>query len=168
MIPMRIDISGWRAAGAGLDCSFRHQVLALQDVMEREIAEGRMTDVPKSEEYGCHTYGREFTMPAGALVIGKIHRHPHLNFITKGKVVVATEFGREVYEAPVTFISRPGTKRAVYVLEECVWTTVHLTRCEGEENLGEIEQEVIAPSFECLEDVRSDPEMGRLIEEVLS
>lgn len=179
MIASRMDLSAWdRNRGVmDLSASFRRNVVSLEHKLKDSIAQGEFEDVmpdcslrhwfvPKSEEYGCHTYAREFTMPTGALVIGKIHRHPHLNFISKGRVLVATEQGTEVLAAPTTFISQPGTKRAVYVIEECVWTTVHLTRDSGEENLDSIEHEVIAPSYDSLELARQDPEMLRLIEEV--
>ncbi len=38
-----------------------------------------------------------------------------------------TEFERDVYEAPVTFVSKVGTKRAVYAEEDTIWTTIHIT-----------------------------------------
>jgi hypothetical protein len=66
----------------------------------------------------------------------------------KGKVSVATEFGKKYFEAPCTFVSEVGLKRAVYAEEDTIWTTVHLTAHTGEENRGKIEQEVIAPTYE--------------------
>jgi quercetin dioxygenase-like cupin family protein len=87
------------------------------------------------------------TIPKGTVIIGKIHRHQHLNFITKGKVIVSTEFGKKEYTAPCTFISEVGLKRAVYALEDTLWTTVHLTEHRGEENLDKMEAEIIATSY---------------------
>lgn len=94
-------------------------------------------------------YAREIEVPAGTLVVGKIHRHAHVNVISKGRVMVATP-GADVeeLEAPVTFISQPGTKRAVLALTDTVWTTVHVTEST---DLAEIERQVIAPSFDALE-----------------
>jgi hypothetical protein len=137
---------------------FAEKIFSLQDKMTESIKNGEIEDVegdctlinyftPKSEEYGCHMYAREFTMPKNACIVGKIHRHAHLNFITRGEIVVVTDGGLNRYKAPVTFVSEPGTKRAVFVVEECTWTTVHLTSVAGEENLDTIEDEVIAPSF---------------------
>ncbi len=93
-------------------------------------------------------YVREITMPAGMLVVGKVHRHAHANFISKGKVHVITEHGEAVLEAPCSFISEPGTQRVVHVLEECVWATVHST---DKTDLADIEREVIADSHDDIE-----------------
>ena len=138
---------------------FRQKVLTLQQGMQQKIAEGELESTledctlshffaPVDEKYGCGTYARQMFIPKGTVIIGKIHRHQHLNFIMKGKVSVATEFGKKYFEAPCTFVSEVGLKRAVYAEEDTIWTTVHLTEHMGEENLGKIEQEVIAPTYE--------------------
>lgn len=91
------------------------------------------------------SYGRELHMPAGMIVIGKIHKHAHINVISKGYVVVVTEHdGVLEYTAPCTFVSKPGTKRVVLTLEDTVWTTMHVT---DKTDLAEIEREVIAQDF---------------------
>lgn len=138
---------------------FRQDILVVQDGLQKLIAQGALESTledctlkhyfsPKDEKYGCCTYAREMMIPKGTLIIGKIHRHQHLNFISKGKVVVFTEFGEKHLEAPCTFISEVGLKRAVYAEEDTLWTTVHMTEFESEVELDKIEQEVIAPSYD--------------------
>jgi hypothetical protein len=138
---------------------FRQDILVVQDGLQKLIAQGALESTledctlkhyfsPKDEKYGCCTYAREMMIPKGTLIIGKIHRHQHLNFISKGKVVVFTEFGEKHLEAPCTFISEVGLKRAVYAEEDTLWTTVHMTEFESETELDKIEQEVIAPSYD--------------------
>ena len=137
---------------------FREAILSAQERMQKLIADGAIESTlenctlkhyytPIDEKYGCCTYAREMFIPKNTVIIGKIHRHQHLNFITKGKVVVATEFGEKNFEAPCTFISEVGLKRAVYALEDTLWTTVHMTEHKGEENLDKMEAEVIAPDY---------------------
>lgn len=125
----------------------REAILDIQERLSSAVSNGELQEpvMPLRHIFTDGAYARELTMPAGSLVIGKIHKHSHLNFITKGKVAVATEFGQEVYTAPYTFVSQPGTKRVVYILEETVWTTVHVT---PETDLEKIEDYVIAKSFE--------------------
>lgn len=95
------------------------------------------------------SYGREIELPMGSTVVGKIHRHAHVNVISKGHVLVSTpEGGLEELRAPLTFVSAPGTKRAVLALEDTIWTTIHVV--DGTD-LEKIEAEVIAPSFEAYE-----------------
>ena len=140
---------------------FRQAVLEAQQLMTQAIVNGAIKDVsyqctlkhyftPVDPKYGCAAYAREIFLPKGSLVIGKIHRHAHLNFISKGKVSVATEFGKQYFEAPCTFVSEVGLKRAVYAEEDTTWTTVHLTQFNSEADLDKIEEEVIAPDYETL------------------
>jgi len=137
---------------------FRQRIFEAQEKMQKLIADKVMPSAledctlkhyftPMDDKYGCCTYAREMTIPKGTVIIGKIHRHEHLNFITKGKVIVSTEFGQKEYKAPCTFISEVGLKRAVYALEDTLWTTVHLTEHRGEANLEKMEAEIIAPSY---------------------
>lgn len=138
---------------------FRQKILSFQDNLQSSIDDGVTDDVldqcalkhyftPISDEYGCSVYGREILLPKGTVIVGKIHRHAHLNIISKGKVSVATEHGRKYMEAPCTFVSEPGLKRAVYAEEDSIWTTIHLTAKPGEDNLVDIENEVISPTYE--------------------
>lgn len=127
--------------------------------MHAEIDAGRMYDsepdcpvthhfTPISDKYGCAVYGREITLKAGTAVIGKLHRHAHLNIISSGEVVVNTEYGIKHYKAPCTFVSEPGLKRAVIAVHDTVWVTVHLTDSPGEDNLEHIEEEVISQTYD--------------------
>lgn len=141
--------------------SFREKVLTVENGMKKAIEEGDIESTledcllthhftPKDDKYGCHTYAREMFIPKDTVIIGKIHRHQHLNFIMKGQVSVATEFGKKYFTAPCIFISEVGLKRAVYAEEDTIWVTVHLTEHTGEENLNKVEQEVIAPSYDAM------------------
>ena len=57
--------------------------------------------------------------------LGKIHLKEHVSFLLKGKmVIVDEENGRQTIEAPATIISQPGIKRAVYAIEDCIFTNV--------------------------------------------
>ena len=147
------------AQNAPSKVQFRQDILTVQDGLQQMIAEGAVESTledctlthyftPKDEKYGCCTYAREMFIPKGTLIIGKIHRHQHLNFISKGRVRVVTEFGTKYLEAPCTFVSEVGLKRAVYAEEDTLWTTVHLTEFESEAELDKIEQEVISPSYD--------------------
>jgi hypothetical protein len=138
--------------------AFREKILNAQGVMMTNIADGKLSDAlpscilthtytPIHEEYGAGTYARQMFIPKGTLIIGKIHRHQHLNFIMQGRVSVATEFGPKVFEAPCVFVSEVGLKRAVYAEEDTIWVTVHQTKFTGEENLDKMEDELIAPDY---------------------
>ena len=149
---------------------FRENILTVQEGMLKMIASGAAKDTlpdcklthyysPIDENYGCGTYARQMFIPKGTLIIGKIHRHQHLNFIMQGKVSVSTEFGPKYFEAQCIFVSEVGLKRAVIAEEDTIWVTVHLTKHLGEENLAKMEEEVIAPSYKELGLIDSTKEL---------
>lgn len=72
-------------------------------------------------------YMRELTMPAGAIVVSQIHLHEHPFIVVKGEVSVYD--GKELVriKAPYKGITKPGTKRVLYIHEETTWITFHAT-----------------------------------------
>jgi hypothetical protein len=109
------------------------------------------TDCPLKHTFAPGMYAREIFLPAETFIVGKIHKHAHLNIVTRGRCTVVTEFGRREIDAsagPVTFTSDAGSKRALYVHEDTVWTTIHAVQST---DLAEIEREIIAPDFEELD-----------------
>lgn len=105
-------------------------------------------------------YGREMWMPADCLITGKIHKTEHICILSKGKVTVANGGESVTYEAPATIISKVGAKRAVYAHEESVWTNFHATELSDPE---EIEEEIIAKSFEELDGLLARSDYDRFL-----
>jgi quercetin dioxygenase-like cupin family protein len=106
---------------------------------------GDSDQMPLKHSFADGVYVREIFIPKGSVLTGKIHKHSHPNFLMKGEVVVVTEGGgREHLKAPLSIISEPGTKRAVYALEDTVWITVHVT---NDTDLEKIEEHVIAKDY---------------------
>jgi len=151
----------------------RQKVINLEVAMKKGIASGELEDsledcvwkhyfAPIVDEFGCGTYAREMTIPKGTVVVGKIHKHAHINIISKGQVSVVTEHGKKYYTAPCTFVSEVGLKRAVYAEEETIWTTIHLTKNLSEDKLDKIEEEVIAESYEDIGLIASEEELNLL------
>ena len=103
---------------------------------------------PLKHSFSDGIYVREISIPAGMIIVGKIHKHDHPNFLLKGNVVVITEKdGIEELTGPCSMISKPGTKRALYAKTDLIWTTVHLNPTNTQD-LVELEKEIIADSFE--------------------
>jgi hypothetical protein len=153
--------------------AFRQSVLALEGHMRKAIDDGEMPSAepdcpvthyfsPIDPKYGCCTYARQIFMPKGTVVIGKIHKHQHLNFIMQGRVSVSTEFGIKYFQAPCVFVSEVGLKRAVFVEEDCIWCTVHMTQFSSEADLDKIEDEVIAKDYQQLGLLASTAQIGAL------
>ncbi len=143
----------------------RDRIVAMEKEAFRAAGAGELetldmdANFPLRHIFAPGAYAREMTIRAGHWAIGKIHKHAHLSFITKGRIAVLTEDGPTVITAPYTFVNTPGTKRVVLALEDTVWTTVHIT---NKTDLTEIEDEVIAKSFEEIEVIEMEQKQREL------
>lgn len=73
-------------------------------------------------------YVREIFMPAGTLITSLIHKTTHPFFVLKGKVSVYSDNdGEQLLEAPFVGTTTPGTRRVLFIHEDCVWATCHKT-----------------------------------------
>lgn len=100
-------------------------------------------DCPLKHYFAPGVYIREIFMPAGSIVIGKIHKTEHFNIIQKGCVTLHKEDGtREMLTGPLTFISGPGVQKVLYIHEDTIWSTVHVTE---NRDLESLETELIEP-----------------------
>lgn len=119
------------------------------------LLEGAVREAPQMEFSLKHTftegvYCREIFIPAGSVIVGKIHKHEHINFISKGRVTVLTKDGLQDLEGPCTMVSSKGTKRALYAHEDTVWTTIHANPT-NETDLSKLEDTIISKSYEALD-----------------
>lgn len=125
----------------------REEILALESAL-RTLPETKLGDqenCPLKHSFADGVYVREIFIPKGMLIVGKIHKHSHPNFLLKGDVSVVTEEGYKRIKGPCAMISPAGTKRVVYTHEDTVWITVHVTK---ETELDRIEEEIIAKNFD--------------------
>jgi hypothetical protein len=104
----------------------RQKIMAIQKACQALPDGVRMDESPPLKHWlAPGVYCREIHLPAGTVVVGKIHRHRHFNIISKGRITCYTEFGLETHSAPASFISEVGTKRVVHTHEDAIWTTIH-------------------------------------------
>lgn len=104
----------------------RQKIMAIQKACQALPDGERMDESPPLKHWlAPGIYAREIHLPAGTVVVGKIHRHRHFNIISQGSITCYTEFGLETHTAPASFISEVGTKRVVHTHEDAIWTTIH-------------------------------------------
>jgi hypothetical protein len=118
----------------------REGILLLQDALLMLP----QSDFPLRHYYADGQYAREMFIGKNKLLVGKIHKHSHINILSMGECTVVTEFGIQRLKAPLTFVSPKMTKRAIFAHKDTLWTTVHVT---DKTNLDEIEDEVIAKDY---------------------
>lgn len=70
-------------------------------------------------------YCREVFREAGVLVVGAVHKKEHFYLIVSGTVAITTDEGVQEVTGPHLFLSKPGTKRAVYAITDALCMTFH-------------------------------------------
>lgn len=130
--------------------SRRNRILDLEEAMKQvpdaygmvEFNEGKI-----KHHFGTGVYGRELFIPAGNVIVSKIHKGKTLNVIAKGVIsVIDPETGYKTYKAPHVFVSSPMTKRIVIAHEDTLWITSH-ENINDSEDLEEIESRIVAKNF---------------------
>ena len=98
------------------------QIKALQDVLMALP----QVDCPVQHFFSPGQYLRVCFIKAGALVVGKMHRHQHPAILLSGTAVINTDRGMETIHGWHVWTSQPNAKRAVAAITDCVFLTVHL------------------------------------------
>lgn len=114
------------------------------DELEAAMVENfEQIECPVTHLFTDGVYTREIFMPKGSLVTSKIHKTEHPYVLSKGKLLVSVDKGEWIeLEAPHTGITKAGTRRVAYILEDVIWTTFHANP-DNLSDLDEIEEMVI-------------------------
>lgn len=98
------------------------------------LTQAPAVDLPLVHRFTPGLYVREIFMPAGTLCTSKIHKTEHPFVITKGRVsVYIPGVGVEHFQAPHFGITKPGTRRVLYIHEDCTWITFHPNPTDDED-----------------------------------
>ena len=116
--------------------NMRASVVALQNVM-REMPQ---VEMQTRHYYADGMYARELSQPVGSVVVGKVHKREHLFILLSGRIKVVVDEEVQEISAPFVLVSKPGTKRALFALEDSAYLTVHKT---AKKNLAKIERELV-------------------------
>ena len=125
----------------------KDQIFKLEEVLQKlPQATARVT-----HHFAEGVYVRAIYLPKGIILTSKIHRYGCVNIMARGHVrtvtTTQTEEVVEVYKGFAIFSGTPGMKRAMVVLEDTVWITVHANP-DNERDLEKLEARFIANNFE--------------------
>ena len=70
-------------------------------------------------------YLREMFVPKDAWLTSKVHKTTHSYIVSMGVINIITDEGLVRVVAPYTGESKKGVRRMGFVLEDCIWTTIH-------------------------------------------
>ena len=130
-----------------IELEIRDKIASLEAALNIMVTDGVPTvDLPLNHYFTDGVYIREIFIPADTIVVGLIHKHAHLNYITKGEVTVLTKDGLEHLVGPCSMISGAGTKRALYTHTDTIWTTVHANPTE-ERDVDKLVASLTVPNY---------------------
>lgn len=90
-------------------------------------------------------YGRKQTLPATAVVVGRVHKRESLTILLYGELLIVKEDGeRQHHIGPDIWITKPGTQRVIYALTDSAWIGIWPTE---KTDMQEIENELTCMSM---------------------
>jgi hypothetical protein len=90
-------------------------------------------------------YGRKQTLPATAVVVGRVHKRESLTILLYGELIIVNEDGeRQHHISPDIWITKPGTQRVIYAMKDSAWIGVWPT---NKTDMQEIEDELTCMSM---------------------
>ena len=140
------------------DLPYREKVEKLQSMFASALASdvdinngGNSVVYPEATKYNHYfsdgLYVREMFCVKDYLGFTVIHNTANPLFLMKGKVAFSSENGVEELTAPTFILTKPGTKRVCYWLEDSVIVTVH-PNPDGLTDLDEIEKKMFSCNWD--------------------
>lgn len=90
-------------------------------------------------------YMREMFIPKGSILIGKVHKLPCMNIVSKGDISVLTETGSARIKAGYSINSPAGIQKVGYAHEDTIFINVFRT---DETDIEKIEHAIAFDSYE--------------------
>lgn len=107
------------------------------DQFEKEFSKRTQRIMPVRHLFTPGLYTREIFMPAGTLLTSRIHLFEHPYVISAGVVSVWDEgSGWVKLRAPHLGVTKPATRRVLYIHEDTTWTTFHVTTETDPDKIG--------------------------------
>jgi len=110
--------------------------------LQDHVAQLPQVDVPIFHHFAPNIYMRQMDVPAGTLMVTKMHKTEHFLTVLKGSATILDGNGLMQVQAPQIIKTQKGTKRVIYFHEDSSWMTAHPT---SETDLSEIEDQLIVP-----------------------
>lgn len=141
-----------------VDLPYREKVEELQQIVlenlpdDVDVADGGNKVVyPSATKYNHYfsdgLYVREMFCKKDYFGFTVIHNTANPLFLMKGKVAFSSEDGVDELTAPMFILTKPGTKRVCYWLEDSVIVTVH-PNPDGLTDLDEVEKKMFSCNWD--------------------
>lgn len=110
------------------------------DMVESIMAEYPQLECPLVHRFTKNMYIREVSVPAGSWLTTRIHKDEHPFALSKGTITMWDGETQIDISAPFGGITKENTRRIVFVHEDCVFTTFHVT---DKKTVEDVESEIL-------------------------
>lgn len=97
------------------------------DRLQEAVAAVPQIELQTQHDFCPGFYARSVLIPAGTVLVGKVHATEHIFMVTQGDISITTDDGVMRVQAPFQAICRPGTKRAGFAHTDTVCVNIHIT-----------------------------------------
>jgi hypothetical protein len=132
MITHQVSTSGY-----GVEEITPERVAEFMSTFEAELAKAPQYEFTVEHEFADGIYSRRLFIPAGATIMGLVHKQNDLNIMVYGDIDVLTANGMRRIEGHEVFPGEAGIKQFGHAYKDTLWITVHHTHLT---DLHEIEE----------------------------
>ena len=104
-------------------------------------------DVAIKHSFADQVYIRQMNLKKDYVIVGAIHNHLHAWFLLSGKVIINNNGEKIEHVAPCYTVSKPGSKRLIYAVEDSVFVNSHKNP-SNTKNIEELEKEIVSMTME--------------------
>ena len=107
---------------------FREQYEEFVKKLYARIDDGMFSEeqIPLRHHFAPGVYVREVFMHKGMFVLSREHKTSELNVVTSGAAIVRSGDNLSIVRGPCTFESPAGIFKALWILEDMTYFTVHV------------------------------------------
>ena len=110
--------------------------------LEAEMLQIEQINIDTDHEFCNGLYCRTISIPADAVIVGAQHKHESFFIVRSRAIVIVGPSGPETYSAGHVGVSPAGIKRAIYAIDDSVFTTMHANP-ENETDLTKIWEKLV-------------------------
>lgn len=133
------------------------------DELEAYMYQFDGVECPLDHQFTPGLYARSILMPAGTLVVSMIHKEEHPYDVLVGSAYVFIEGEWERIQAPHTGVTKAGTRRVLYIEDDCVWRTFHSIKVMPVSKSKEDILAAVEANFDDLYVKRENPILGGMM-----
>jgi hypothetical protein len=97
------------------------------DRLQEAVAAAPQIEFQTQHDFCPGFYARSVLIPAGTVLVGKVHATEHIFMVTQGDISITTDEGVMRVQAPFQAICKAGMKRAGFAHTDTVCVNIHIT-----------------------------------------